>query len=70
MCGIVTFTGDDVPAAEVQRCLSATGINVSVSRVTSARFDLGSRGLPGVIRASGHYYNKQRPFESSWRLPV
>jgi selenocysteine lyase/cysteine desulfurase len=32
-------------------------VNVSVSRASSARFDLPERGLPEVVRASVHYYN-------------
>jgi selenocysteine lyase/cysteine desulfurase len=56
-CGIVTFTVDGVPAQKVQRTLSENGVNVSVSIVDHARFDLPPRGLPDLVRASVHYYN-------------
>ncbi|MFG6201438.1 aminotransferase class V-fold PLP-dependent enzyme [Nonomuraea sp. JJY05] len=59
LCGIVTFTVDGVPATDVQRHLAAARINTSVSAVTSARFDLGGRSLPAVVRASVHYYNTE-----------
>jgi cysteine desulfurase / selenocysteine lyase len=56
-CGIVTFTVDGVPAEEVQQHLSDRGVNVSVSLVDYARFDLPHRNLPDLVRASVHYYN-------------
>jgi cysteine desulfurase / selenocysteine lyase len=56
-CGIVTFTVDGVAAADVERQLSAAGVNVSTSDATSAQFDLPARGLTEVVRASVHYYN-------------
>ena len=56
-CGIVTFTVDGVPAQKVQRQLSDSGVNVSVSLVDYARLDLPTRGLPDLVRASVHYYN-------------
>ncbi|BCB76983.1 aminotransferase class V-fold PLP-dependent enzyme [Phytohabitans flavus] len=58
-CGIVTFTVDGVPAAEVRRRLGAAGINTSVSPMEYARFDLAARGLPDLVRASVHYYNTE-----------
>ncbi len=56
-CGIVTFTVDDMPAAQVRDHLSQVGINTSVSATTSARFELPPRGPTQVVRASVHYYN-------------
>jgi selenocysteine lyase/cysteine desulfurase len=56
-CGIVTFTVDGVPAAQVSARLRTAGINTSVSPMEYARFDLAARGLPDVVRASVHYYN-------------
>ncbi|WP_433516735.1 aminotransferase class V-fold PLP-dependent enzyme [Nonomuraea sp. CA-143628] len=64
LCGIVTFTVDGVPAADVQRHLAAAGINTSVSAVTSARYDLGARDLPAVVRASVHYYNTDEEIDT------
>lgn len=58
-CGIVTFTVDGVPSAEVREQLAAAGVNTSVSVVTSAQFDLGPRGLTDLVRASVHYYNTE-----------
>ena len=62
-CGIVTFTVDGVPAAEVRRQLAAAGVNTSVSGAQSARWDLLARGLPDVVRASVHYYNDEADLE-------
>lgn len=56
-CGIVTFTVDGVPAGDVQRRLTESGVNTSVSHAGSARLDLPRRGLPELVRASVHYYN-------------
>jgi len=56
-CGIVTFTVDGVTAQEVEQRLHDHGVNVSVSLVDYARFDLPNRGLGDVVRASVHYYN-------------
>ena len=56
-CGIVTFTIDGVPAADVERRLHEHAVNVSVSLVEYARLDLQHRDLPDLVRASVHYYN-------------
>lgn len=58
-CGIVTFTVDGVPAAEIKQLLAAQDINTSVTGVASARFDLPRRGLDAMVRASVHYYNTE-----------
>ncbi|MFF9001166.1 aminotransferase class V-fold PLP-dependent enzyme [Streptomyces achromogenes] len=63
LCGIVTFTVDGVPAADVRQHLTAAGVNTSVSAIASARYDLGARGLPAVVRASVHYYNTEEDIE-------
>lgn len=62
-CGILTFTVDGVPAAEVSRALRAAGINTSVSLMEYARFDLAARGVPDVVRASVHYYNTEEELD-------
>ncbi|WP_336203829.1 aminotransferase class V-fold PLP-dependent enzyme [Nonomuraea sp. LPB2021202275-12-8] len=64
LCGIVTFTVDGVPAADVHRRLTTAGINTSVSGITSARYDLGARNLPAVVRASVHYYNTDEEIDT------
>jgi cysteine desulfurase / selenocysteine lyase len=56
-CGIVTFTRDGIPPEEISRRLRTSGINTSVSSVTSAQYDFPRRGLRDVVRASVHYYN-------------
>ncbi|NBC01390.1 MAG: aminotransferase class V-fold PLP-dependent enzyme [Bacteroidetes bacterium] len=55
--GIVTFTVDGQPAAEVQQALRAQHINVSVSPPSSTLLDATRRSLPPLVRASVHYYN-------------
>lgn len=58
-CGIVTFTlAAESPEATKAR-LAASRVNVSVSSAHFAQFDLGSRGLASVVRASPHYYNTE-----------
>jgi cysteine desulfurase / selenocysteine lyase len=56
-CGIVTFTMDGIPAAELKRRLAARGVNTSVSVALENLWDMPSRGLPDMVRASVHYYN-------------
>ena len=58
LCGIVTFSVDGRPAAEVARALRADGVNVSVSPASWSRADFDARGLgDAIVRASAHYYN-------------
>jgi cysteine desulfurase/selenocysteine lyase len=56
-CGIVTFTVDGHVPEEIKRRLAAQRINVTTSTVYSTRFDMESRGLSSLVRASVHYYN-------------
>jgi len=56
-CGIVTLTKNGVACESAAQQLRHQGINVSVSELTSARLDLGKRGLDSLIRASVHYFN-------------
>jgi selenocysteine lyase/cysteine desulfurase len=56
-CGIVSFTIDGVPAPDVVRQLTAAGVNAWLINASNALYDLGSRGLDQVVRASVHYYN-------------
>jgi selenocysteine lyase/cysteine desulfurase len=58
-CGIVTFTLDDEDPFALAARLRAEAINISVSTVDFARYDLGARGLDAVARASVHYYNTE-----------
>ncbi|MEV4053712.1 aminotransferase class V-fold PLP-dependent enzyme [Amycolatopsis sp. NPDC049688] len=62
-CGIVTFTVDGTPAAEVKARLAEANINTSLSTRTSAQYDFTARGLPDLVRASVHYYNTEDEIE-------
>jgi cysteine desulfurase/selenocysteine lyase len=55
-CGLVTFSVAGVPAAEVRDGLRAKNITVTVSTVSSTRYDMTRRGLTEVVRASPHYF--------------
>lgn len=54
-CGIVTFTIDGHRPEDLRRSLAAAGVNVWTTPAFSAQFDLPSRGLDEVVRASLHY---------------
>lgn len=56
-CGIVTFSVDGLPAAELRAKLGRSRINTSVVYRTSAQYDFTARDLPDLVRASVHYYN-------------
>lgn len=58
-CGIVTFTVEGVPSAEVKRLLAKASINTSVTSRVYAQYDFTSRALPEAVRASVHYYNTE-----------
>jgi cysteine desulfurase/selenocysteine lyase len=55
-CGLVTFTVDGVPAAEVRDRLATRNITVTVSGTTSTQYDMTRRGLDVIVRASPHYF--------------
>jgi cysteine desulfurase / selenocysteine lyase len=61
--GIVTFTVDGYDPADIADRLSAEEINVSVSTITSARYDFAARQLESVVRASVHYYNTEEELD-------
>lgn len=58
-CGLVGFTVGDRSPDEVARSLRQRRINVSVTGVASARFDLAPRDIDRLVRASVHYYNTE-----------
>jgi cysteine desulfurase / selenocysteine lyase len=62
-CGIVTFTVDGVEARQVQQALAGQAMNVTTSTVDSTRFDMETRGLNEIVRASVHYYNDEAEIE-------
>jgi cysteine desulfurase / selenocysteine lyase len=53
--GIVTFTREGLEPSTIKETLAAQRINVSVSQVSSARYDMESRCLDQLVRASVHY---------------
>jgi selenocysteine lyase/cysteine desulfurase len=55
--GIVTFTVDGVPPADVRETLHRRGVTVTVSPAASSLLDMTARGMAdGVVRASPHYF--------------
>jgi len=62
-CGIVTLTKHGVSSASTAHQLRQLDINVSVSELTSARLDLGKRGLDSLVRASVHYFNTEEEID-------
>jgi selenocysteine lyase/cysteine desulfurase len=55
-CGLVTFSMEGVPAAEVRSRLAERHITVTSSGVSSTRYDMTRRGLTEIVRASPHYF--------------
>jgi selenocysteine lyase/cysteine desulfurase len=62
--GIVTFAVDGVVCSDVTAELRRAGINTSSPRVASARIDMEDRGLPGLVRASVHYFNTDEELDA------
>ena len=56
-CGIVTFTVEGYDSMEVHAVLEGAGVNTSVTNPAHGHYD--GRGLPGMVRASVHYYNTE-----------
>lgn len=52
--GIVSFTHDQIAPEEIREHLAARNINVSVSRVASTQYDMESRNIDSLVRASVH----------------
>ncbi|MFJ3669694.1 FAD-dependent oxidoreductase [Streptomyces sp. NPDC090106] len=55
--GIVTFLRDDEDPRETVRDLRALGFRLTTVPASHGQWDLGSRGLERVVRASLHVYN-------------
>ena len=55
--GIVTFDVDSRQTLELRELLAERSINVSTSTPFSAPYDMHSRGIEGLVRASVHAYN-------------
>ena len=61
--GIVTFTHAKKSANEIKVLLAEKAINVSVTNLSSTRYDLEKRGLESMVRASFHYYNTEEEID-------
>jgi cysteine desulfurase / selenocysteine lyase len=59
LCGIVTFSITNVPAAEVKTKLAAKNIHVHVGFAKSTLYYMNRKGLHDIVRASVHYYNTE-----------
>jgi cysteine desulfurase/selenocysteine lyase len=55
-CGLVTFSVEGVSAAEVRSRLRERHITVTLTGVSSTRYDMTRRGLTEIVRASPHYF--------------
>jgi cysteine desulfurase / selenocysteine lyase len=63
LCGIVTFTVQSKPAAEVKSKLAEKKINVSIGFAKSTLYYMNRKDLDVIIRASIHYYNTEEEIE-------
>tara|TARA_R110002095_G_scaffold198481_5_gene177952 strand:- start:668 stop:1840 length:1173 start_codon:yes stop_codon:yes gene_type:complete len=61
--GIVTFTHAEKSANEIKALLAGKAVNVSVTNLSSTRYDLEKRGLESMVRASFHYYNTEEEID-------
>ncbi|KAK9837100.1 hypothetical protein WJX81_002716 [Elliptochloris bilobata] len=60
LCGIVAFSVEGMPAADVRARLREQGICVWISPASSTLLDFQAHGLPPeTVRASVHYYNTE-----------
>ncbi|MEH6547912.1 MAG: aminotransferase class V-fold PLP-dependent enzyme [Sneathiella sp.] len=57
--GIVTFEHKDHTGEAIKAHLTENKINVSITDISSTRFDLDKRGIDTLIRSSFHYYNSE-----------
>lgn len=64
-CGIVSFSVDGIEPVAVRDTLADQDITVTVSRNTSTLFDMRSRGLSAVVRASPHYFVRPDQLDSA-----
>ncbi len=62
--GIVTFAVDGVVCRDLWTALRRERINTSAPRVATARIDMEDRGLPGLVRASVHYFNTDEELDA------
>ncbi|MBO9541580.1 aminotransferase class V-fold PLP-dependent enzyme [bacterium] len=63
-CGIVSFTVRGHEPLALRDALSAQGLNLSTSSMSSTRLDMEARQLEAILRASVHYYNTEAEIEA------
>ncbi len=61
---IVTFTVDGVGSREVTERLRAARVDSITIPAAHAQWDLGDRGIPSVVRVSGHVYNDEADLDA------
>ena len=65
LCGIATFTSDEVPSDVFKSKLEAARINTSTTFFDYARIDLGRKNARWAMRISPHYYNLQEEIDKT-----
>lgn len=61
--GLVTFEHKDHSPEVIKAHLTDNKINVSISDISSTRYDLDKRGIDLLIRSSFHYYNTENEID-------
>ncbi|MEM7802445.1 MAG: aminotransferase class V-fold PLP-dependent enzyme [Chloroflexota bacterium] len=56
-CGLVTFTAEQLEAAEIKKRLANHKINVSVASGSGSLVSFRQRGITAAVRSSVHYFN-------------
>jgi cysteine desulfurase/selenocysteine lyase len=64
LCGIVTFTINDLDSALIKNKLAEKQINVSVGKAESTLYYMTKNHLTSVVRASVHYYNTEQEIKA------
>ncbi len=62
--GLVTFTNDDMPAADMTAALQNAGVCVKTIPREGALLDTSARELGELVRVSPHYFNSESELES------
>jgi selenocysteine lyase/cysteine desulfurase len=65
--GLVTFSHDQMAAADITAALQAENITVKTVPRAGALVDTLARDIPELVRASTHYYNSEDELESVLR---
>jgi selenocysteine lyase/cysteine desulfurase len=62
--GLVTFTHDDIPAADITAALHKENICVKTIPQAGAYLDTLARDIPELVRVSAHYFNNEDELEA------